>query len=142
MTLQTEFPFTLPRGYLDTEGNLHRDGVMRLATAYDEPAMGGVYKLTALRDQPGDWQYKLKLSEQAIKISNPGVQQVRRFIQQDRYRMDVLYDEEVGINGRAINRGEEVSDPSLQPTSHEDLLVPVFRGGKLVYETPLLSVSP
>lgn len=38
MTLQTEFPFTLPRGYADTEGNLHCDGVMRLATAYDEIA--------------------------------------------------------------------------------------------------------
>ena len=38
MTLQTEFPFTLPRGYVDTEGNLHREGVMRLATAYDEIA--------------------------------------------------------------------------------------------------------
>ncbi len=36
MTLQTEFPFTLPRGYVDSEGNLHREGVMRLATAYDE----------------------------------------------------------------------------------------------------------
>lgn len=38
MTLQTEFPFTLPRGYVDSEGNLHREGVMRLATAYDEIA--------------------------------------------------------------------------------------------------------
>jgi hypothetical protein len=36
MTLQTEFPFTLPRGYVDGEGNLHREGVMRLATAFDE----------------------------------------------------------------------------------------------------------
>jgi hypothetical protein len=36
--LQTEFPFTLPRGYVDAEGNLHREGVMRLATAYDEIA--------------------------------------------------------------------------------------------------------
>jgi hypothetical protein len=36
--LQTEFPFTLPRGYVDPEGNLHHDGVMRLATAYDEIA--------------------------------------------------------------------------------------------------------
>lgn len=34
--LATEFPFTLPHGYLDSEGNLHREGVMRLATAYDE----------------------------------------------------------------------------------------------------------
>ena len=38
MTLQTEFPFTLPRGFVDAEGTLHREGVMRLATAYDEIA--------------------------------------------------------------------------------------------------------
>lgn len=36
--LQTEFPFTLPRGYVDAEGSLHREGIMRLATAYDEIA--------------------------------------------------------------------------------------------------------
>src|SRR6266566_6055430 len=34
--LQTEFEFTLPRGYIDTQGNLHRRGTMRLATALDE----------------------------------------------------------------------------------------------------------
>jgi len=34
--LQTEFAFTLPRGYVDAQGNLHRRGVMRLATALDE----------------------------------------------------------------------------------------------------------
>jgi hypothetical protein len=34
--LQTEYEFTLPMGYLDAEGDLHRDGVMRLATAADE----------------------------------------------------------------------------------------------------------
>jgi hypothetical protein len=36
--MQTEFPFTLPRGYVDSEGNTHREGVMRLATAFDEVA--------------------------------------------------------------------------------------------------------
>jgi hypothetical protein len=36
--LQTEFPFTLPMGYVDPEGTLHKQGVMRLATAYDEIA--------------------------------------------------------------------------------------------------------
>jgi hypothetical protein len=36
--LQTEFEFTLPKGYVDGEGNLHRKGVMRLATAMDEIA--------------------------------------------------------------------------------------------------------
>lgn len=39
---QTEFPFILPQGYLDPEGNSHREGTMRLSTAYDE--------ITPLRD--------------------------------------------------------------------------------------------
>lgn len=34
--LQTEFPFELPRGYVDDAGTVHRDGVMRLSTARDE----------------------------------------------------------------------------------------------------------
>jgi hypothetical protein len=34
--LHTEFPFVLPRGYVDDAGQVHRDGVMRLATARDE----------------------------------------------------------------------------------------------------------
>ena len=33
--LQTEYPFNLPMGYVDPEGTLHRDGTMRLATAFD-----------------------------------------------------------------------------------------------------------
>ncbi|MDD4767590.1 MAG: phage tail assembly protein [Desulfotomaculaceae bacterium] len=36
MAFQTEFEFTLPKGYVDQQGNLHRSGVMRLATAADE----------------------------------------------------------------------------------------------------------
>jgi len=36
MSLQTEFPFKMPKGYVDQHGTLHREGVMRLATARDE----------------------------------------------------------------------------------------------------------
>src|SRR5438034_11153966 len=36
MTLQTEYEFSLPKGFIDPEGNLHRQGVMRLANARDE----------------------------------------------------------------------------------------------------------
>jgi hypothetical protein len=36
MMFQTEYDFTLPLGYVDADGNLHREGVMRLATAADE----------------------------------------------------------------------------------------------------------
>lgn len=42
MELQTTYPFRLPKGYMDSEGTLHREGQMRLATAGDE--------LSALRD--------------------------------------------------------------------------------------------
>ena len=38
MAIQTEFEFTLPRGYVDREGTVHREGVMRMATAMDEIA--------------------------------------------------------------------------------------------------------
>ena len=36
MSLETEFAFTLPRGFVDKDGNVHRDGLMRLANAKDE----------------------------------------------------------------------------------------------------------
>ena len=36
--MQTEFPFTLPKGYVDEQGEVHREGTMRLATAFDEIA--------------------------------------------------------------------------------------------------------
>src|SRR3954462_13750165 len=36
VALRTEYPFTLPRGYVDENGNVHRDGVIRLATGRDE----------------------------------------------------------------------------------------------------------
>jgi len=48
--MQTEFPFTLPRGYVDAEGNVHREGVMRLATAFDEV---GPMKDPRVQNNPG-----------------------------------------------------------------------------------------
>ncbi len=48
--MQTEFPFTLPRGYVDAEGNVHREGVMRLATAFDEV---GPMKDPRVQSNPG-----------------------------------------------------------------------------------------
>ena len=48
--LQTEFPFTLPHGFLDSEGALHREGEMRMSTAYDEIAP---LKDSRVRSNPG-----------------------------------------------------------------------------------------
>jgi nicotinate phosphoribosyltransferase len=65
----------------------------RLATAYDQPALGGVYKLAALREPGGAYRYTIKLSEQAIKISNPGLLQVLRFSEGGRSVGDALINE-------------------------------------------------
>ena len=53
-----EVPFVLPRGYLDAEGVNHREGVMRLATAYDEiaplkPAEFVILQIQQLAGQTG-----------------------------------------------------------------------------------------
>ncbi len=115
----------------------------RLATAHDDPALGGVYKLTATRRPGGDWKYKLKLSEQKAKISNPGILQVRRFEHDGEFAGDLIYDEPLGPGGD----GTVIIDP-LDSTrrkripadaSWSDLLVPVFREGKPVYRCPDLA---
>ncbi|MCA9675668.1 MAG: nicotinate phosphoribosyltransferase, partial [Myxococcales bacterium] len=66
----------------------------KLVTAYDQPALGGVYKLGAVRGADGAWDHKLKLSEQPIKISNPGVLQVRRLRKGDELIADVIHDDD------------------------------------------------
>ena len=113
----------------------------KLVTAYDQPALGGVYKLSALREPPGPWQPKIKLSEQAAKITNPGVLQVRRFRSSNEFIGDAIYDQ-----SRATPEKFTIVDPldstrrkHLPPhTPSEDLLIPIFRGGRLVYKPPSL----
>jgi len=107
-----------------------------LATAYDAPALDGVYKLSALRNEQGEWEYKIKLSEQAVKISNPGIHQVRRFVQDGVCVMDIIYDVRQGIsesNPECVSLG---SPHTLIQLDHfdasYDLLQPVFRQGKRV----------
>lgn len=106
-----------------------------LVTAYDHAALDGVYKLSALRREDGSWEYKLKLSEQAVKISNPGVYQIRRFYHNKKQVMDIMYDVERGIPEHPeMNLSEEpYKRISLGAyDSYEDLLQPVLRQGQLV----------
>ncbi len=63
----------------------------KLVTAYDQPALGGVYKLAALKNDDGTWDYKVKLSEQTIKTSTPGIQQIRRYSERGRFVADMIY---------------------------------------------------
>lgn len=119
----------------------------RLATAYDQPALGGVYKLAAIREsRAAAWQYKLKLSEQPAKISLPGVLNVRRFAAGGTFVADMIFNEaEPPVPARAaeiIDPANELRRKMIPPNAvAEDLLVPIFRGGKLVYEVPPLAAS-
>lgn len=107
-----------------------------LATAYDQPTLDGVYKLSALRDKEGHWEYKLKISEQPVKISNPGRHQVRRFFANDQAIIDVIYDLDLGIPETPET---VLFDPALPVRLDDcdafvDLLTPIFRKGQLVAE--------
>lgn len=106
-----------------------------MVTAYDQPALDMVYKLSALRSKDGRWIYKLKLSEQAIKISNPGRMQVRRFFYNDQYVMDVLYDLELGISEMPEMVSIDQAAAKMKLADYDafvDLLKPIFKQGKLV----------
>jgi nicotinate phosphoribosyltransferase len=113
-----------------------------LITANDQPALDGVYKLSAIRSADENWEYKIKLSEQMVKTSNPGILQVRRYLSQGEYAADMMYDIHTELSG-----DRTMVDP-LDPTrkkilkqgvKYKDLLIPIFRGGKRVYELPSLN---
>lgn len=112
----------------------------RLATAYDQPALGGVYKLSAVRSAGQPWQHRLKLSEQAIKVSNPGILQVRRFHAGGQCVGDMLFDEELGISENTLFDPQDPNRFKRLPAGaeHRDLLVPIFRHGRSVYPVPPL----
>jgi nicotinate phosphoribosyltransferase len=113
----------------------------RLVTAYDQPALGGVYKLSAIRHPDGQWEPKLKLSEQAAKISNPGILQVRRFRSGNEFIGDAIYDLGLGLPPAPtiVDPLDVTRRKHFEPeTPHEDLLIPIFRGGHLIYAQPTL----
>lgn len=114
----------------------------KLITAYDQPALGGVYKLSAIRFPGEAWKNKVKLSEQSIKVSNPGIQQVRRYFTETEYLADVIYDIRAEMKNGCImidpldmTRQKKISSNY----SFTDLLVPIFRKGKCVYKIPSIN---
>lgn len=119
----------------------------RLVTGGDQSALGGVYKLTAIR-APGaaGWDYRLKLSEQHAKTSIPGVLNVRRFSRDGALVGDMIYNEAAPPDSNAplvlIDPGNDLRRKTVpDDASAEDLLQPIFRRGKRVYDRPPLSTS-
>lgn len=80
----------------------------KLATAYDQPSLGGVYKLSATCGPDGVWHDRLKLTEQSSKLTLPGVLDVRRYVLPDgRLAGDMVFD-----TNQPVNEDEVIVDPA------------------------------
>lgn len=116
----------------------------RLITAKSDPVFGGVYKLCAVEAPDGTIIPKIKISENVSKITTPHFKKVYRLRGRDTGKAEAdlicLHDETVDDS-----QPLEIFDPQntwkrkvLTDFTAEELLVPVFRGGELVYSLPIL----
>jgi nicotinate phosphoribosyltransferase len=115
----------------------------KLVTAYDQPALGAVYKLSAMKSDEGKWEPKIKVSQQSIKINVPGLHNVKRFRSGGTAVGDMIY-----LEGELAEQDSyliiDPTDPtrrktiSSKDTQSEILLKPIFEAGRQVYESPTL----
>ena len=116
----------------------------RLITARSEPIFGGVYKLAAVEENDGTIVPRIKISENVGKITNPHYKKLYRFFANDSGKAlaDYLtvYDETVDDTRDLV-----IFDPDatwktkrISNFTAKELQVPIFQGGKLVYDLPKL----
>jgi nicotinate phosphoribosyltransferase len=114
----------------------------RLITAMSDPVFGGVYKLCAVEDVNGEIVPKIKISENVGKITTPHFKKIYRLRGRDTGKAEAdlicLHDETVDDT-----KPIEIFDPEhtwkrkvLENFKAEELLVPVFKDGELVYSLP------
>ena len=116
----------------------------RLITSKDNPALGGVYKLCA-HEEDGVLVPRIKISENPAKVTNPGIKQVFRFYDNATGKaladLIALADEDFssGAPLTIFHPEHTWKRTTLENYHARPLLVPVFEGGKQVYESPKLS---
>ncbi len=116
----------------------------RLITSYTSPALGGVYKLTALDEGGKKMAPKIKRSDNPEKITNPGKKRIVRIVDgKNQIRGDVLVldDEEIPKKGSLLVFHPMYAHMKKRYQARfkkEELLVPIFKKGKLVYKVPPL----
>lgn len=112
----------------------------RLITAYDQPALGAVYKLTAIARDDGSWRYPIKLSEQTAKISIPGILNVRRYAGPNGIlRADAIWDQELGLPDGAtiVDPTDPLHSRRVEPDElGTEMVVPVMRNGERLAPPP------
>ena len=116
----------------------------RLITARSEPVFGGVYKLAAVEDDAGNIIPKIKISENVGKITNPHFKKVYRFYGRESGMAEADY---ICLHDEVVDDTQplEICDPDatwkkkvMTDFVAKELLVPIFQGGRLVYEKPSL----
>ena len=138
----------------ETIASLREQGAMidtwgvgtRLVTAWDQPALGGVYKLAAVRrSADDDWRMTVKVSADPDKTTVPGILGARRFYDQaGRASADMIYDTvaDVEPGGKVVDPVNARRRKSIDRSwRDEELLVPILRGGDLVSDLPDLASS-
>jgi len=113
-----------------------------LITSYDCPALGGVYKLVA-QEQDGVLQPKIKVSENAAKVTNPGKKMLLRLFVDGHASADlIVLDDEPELDPtKPLQLFDPVHTYKSKVISNyhvESLLVPIYLHGELVYELPTL----
>ncbi len=114
----------------------------RLITSRSEPVFGGVYKLAAIEDEQGNIIPKIKISENAAKITTPHFKKIYRIFSKATGKAEAdlicLHDEELDAT-----KPLELFDPDATwkrkvytDFEAKELMVPIFLNGKLVYEVP------
>ncbi len=116
----------------------------RLITSSSTPVFGGVYKLVAVENEDGEIIPKIKVSENVSKITNPHFKKVYRYY--DNESKKAIADE-LCVYDETVNENEPrtIFDPNavwkaktLTDFTARELLVPIFKEGKCVYDLPKL----
>ena len=116
----------------------------RLITAESDPVFGGVYKLAAVENDKGEIIPKIKVSENVIKITNPHFKKLYRFYGRDTGKAIADYlcvwDETVDDSQNIVIFDPEATWKEKEVYNFEarELMVPIFKDGKLVYNRPTL----
>ena len=116
----------------------------KLITAYDQPALGAVYKIVAIEDEDGQMRNTIKLSNNAEKVSTPGKKQVWRITSREKGKSEGDY---ITYDGVDVNELTEIKmfhptytyiKKTVRDFDAIPLLVDIFKDGEQVYELPAL----
>lgn len=116
----------------------------RLITAKSEPVFGAVYKLAAVMDENGEFDPRIKVSENVEKITNPGLKKVYRIIDgEGRAIADMIAraDEEIDMSKpfRYVDPNKPWKNRFFENCRAEELQIPVIKNGEVVYKKPSLN---